>query len=64
MTKPKGSGKGKSPEPRSQKETLKHAGSLKGKTDLITCPLCRGSGKRGDRVCTLCDGDKQIRAHR
>jgi hypothetical protein len=26
----------------------------------IPCPICDGSGKRGDEVCTNCDGDGSI----
>lgn len=27
----------------------------------ITCPTCKGSGKRGDRDCGLCNGKGTIR---
>lgn len=27
----------------------------------ITCPTCKGSGKRGNRQCGLCDGVGKIR---
>lgn len=27
----------------------------------INCPTCRGSGRRGNRECGLCDGKGEIR---
>jgi len=28
----------------------------------VICPLCDGSGTRGNVKCTMCDGKKKIRA--
>jgi DnaJ-class molecular chaperone len=44
----------------SNKETLRRIPPTI-RTIVVQCPTCRGSGKRGDRVCGLCDGEKSIR---
>lgn len=49
------------PEPKSDKETQRPIKHLQDQTLMITCILCKGSGKRGNRTCTLCDGEKKIR---
>lgn len=28
----------------------------------VTCPTCRGSGRRGNRECDLCEGKRFIEA--
>lgn len=30
--------------------------------EIVDCPTCGGSGKRGIRTCPLCGGDGKIRA--
>ena len=52
-------GKAKPPQPQSSKETLKH---VKDHTRYITvpCPTCKKSGKRGNKICPLCEGEKYI----
>lgn len=30
--------------------------------EWVKCPLCNGSGKRGDRKCPMCKGKKKIKA--
>lgn len=29
---------------------------------VVTCPTCKGSGKRGNSVCGLCNGTGKIKA--
>lgn len=43
------------------KDTVKHLPrSAQKRMIKVTCPTCRGSGKRGIRICPLCNGDKVI----
>jgi len=38
--------------------------TAKGTSDhkvVVDCPLCKATGKRGDRVCPLCKGNKKIK---
>lgn len=49
-------------DPKSNKETNKDIPvAVQKRMQVIQCPTCRGSGKRGIRVCTLCDGEKSIK---
>lgn len=32
--------------------------------EIVTCPTCKGSGKRGIRPCQLCGGRGRIRANK
>lgn len=32
--------------------------------EIVTCPTCKGSGKRGMRPCQLCGGRGRIRANK
>jgi len=52
---------GQIPEPKSDKETHKPIKHIQDRMQVITCILCNGSGMRGNRTCTLCDGTKKIR---
>lgn len=51
---------GQIPEPKSNRETQRPIKHLQAQMQVITCILCKGSGMRGNRTCTLCDGEKKI----
>lgn len=48
------------PEPKSDKETQRPIKHLASSMQVITCILCNGTGRRGNRECTLCEGSKKI----
>lgn len=52
---------GQIPEPKSDKETQRPIKHIQEQMQIITCILCNGTGRRGNRTCTLCDGTKKIR---
>lgn len=52
---------GQIPEPKSDIETHRPIKHIQEQMQVITCILCKGSGRRGNRTCTLCDGAKKIR---
>lgn len=56
---------------KNNKTTVSHPRNLKPPTgkkeagyEIVDCPTCKGTGRRGMRPCQLCGGRGRIRAHK